>query len=247
MQTRIYRMRSTSENDPASFITKVNMAGLPYVTATGNIERTLIAIKNAATPSAVSQDFVKTILGIPGGSGTQMTSFLRKIGFVGPDGKPTSTYTRFRSTDPDTSGVAAAEALRFGYAPLYARNEYMHSLSDEKLKGLIIEETGAGGDSTVASMVLSCIKAIKKHASFTPKGSAVVELNPSKDKPPNFDAGTGDGEKNNDGGKLPPRSDGVGLNLAYTINLNLPATSDIAVFNAIFKSLKENLLKASSE
>lgn len=240
-------MRMTSENEFASFITKVNMAGLPYVTATGNIERALLAIKNAATPSAVSQDFVKTILGIPGGSGDQMTSFLRKIGFVGQDGKPTSIYTRFRSTDPDTSGAAVAEALRFGYAPLYARNEYMHLLSDDKLKGLIIEETGAGGDSTVASMVLSCIKSIKRHATFAPKGATVVELNLSKDKPPNFDAGTGGGEKNTDAGKLPSRPDGVGLNLAYTINLNLPATSDIAVFNAIFKSLKENLLKASNE
>jgi hypothetical protein len=34
-----------------------------------------------------------------------------------------------------------------------------------------------------------------------------------------------------------------GLGLSYTINLNLPATSDITVFNAIFKSLKEHLLK----
>lgn len=30
--------------------------------------------------------------------------------------------------------------------------------------------------------------------------------------------------------------------ISYTINLNLPATTDIEVFNAIFKSLKENLL-----
>ena len=229
------------------------MAGLPYVTATGNIERALLAIKNAATPPTVSQDFVKTILGIPGGSGSQMTSFLRKIGFVGQDGKPTSIYTRFRSTDPETSGAAAAEALKYGYAPLYARNEYMHSLSDEKLKGLIIEETGAGGDSTVASMVLNCIKSIKKQATFAPKGSAVVELDPGKDKPPKVDSenggggsanGRGDGNGND---QIPRRPEGVGLNLAYTINLNLPATSDIAVFNAIFKSLKENLLKASDE
>jgi hypothetical protein len=34
----------------------------------------------------------------------------------------------------------------------------------------------------------------------------------------------------------------LGLNLSYTINLNLPATSDQAVFNAIFKSLKEHLI-----
>ena len=35
----------------------------------------------------------------------------------------------------------------------------------------------------------------------------------------------------------------IGLNLSYTINLVLPKTDDVAVFNAIFKSLRENLLK----
>jgi hypothetical protein len=39
-----------------------------------------------------------------------------------------------------------------------------------------------------------------------------------------------------------PVKDRLGLNLSYTINLNLPATSDQAVFNAIFRSLKEHLL-----
>ena len=34
----------------------------------------------------------------------------------------------------------------------------------------------------------------------------------------------------------------LGLNLGYTFNINLPATSDQAVFNAIFRSLKENIL-----
>lgn len=34
----------------------------------------------------------------------------------------------------------------------------------------------------------------------------------------------------------------LGFNLAYTINLNLPASTDQAVFNAIFRSLKEHLL-----
>ena len=35
------------------------------------------------------------------------------------------------------------------------------------------------------------------------------------------------------------------LGLSYTINLNLPATTEIEVFNAIFKSLRENLLRDS--
>jgi hypothetical protein len=223
------------------------MASLPYVTATGNVERALLGIKQAATPPTVSQDFVKTILSIKGGSGNQMTAFLRKIGFVAADGAPTSIYTRFRNPDADTAGAAAAEALKIGYAPLYARNEYMHSLSDEKLKGLIIEETGAGGDSAVVGMILGCIKAIKKYAVYTAKGAAVqvVEAEPNPQQSGgNSNSGTSNQKKNGGGGTGVQRgSEGIGLNLAYTINLNLPATSDIAVFNAIFKSLKENLLK----
>jgi hypothetical protein len=157
------------------------MAALPYVTATGNIEKALKGIKAAATPESVSQDFVKTILGIKGGSGNQITAYLKKIGFATPDGTPTDLYKKFRNSA--TEGWAAAQALKTGYAPLYVRNEYMHKLPDDDLKGLIVEET----------------------------------------------------------------TQRLGLNLGYTINLNLPATSDPAVFNAIFRALKEHLLKGSNE
>jgi Family of unknown function (DUF5343) len=108
------------------------MAGLPYVTATGNVERALLAIKSAATPEKVTQDFVKTILKIPGGSGDQMTSLLRKIGFVNADSAPSDIYKRFRNIT--SAGIAAAEALRIGYAPLFKRNEFWPALSDDELR-----------------------------------------------------------------------------------------------------------------
>lgn len=213
------------------------MAVLPYVTATGNIERALLAIKSAATPSSVSQDFVKTILKIPGGSGNQMTSFLKKVGFVNADGTPSDLYKRFRN--PVTSGKAAAEALQIGYSPLYVRNEYMHQLSDDKLRGLIIEETGQGVESVVVNMTLASIKAIRKFADWSDNEEAPL---PSRE-PTSLAALP---EKIESGNKH-RRGDKVGLNLSYTINLNLPATSDSAVFNAIFKSLKENLLRDHDE
>lgn len=206
------------------------MAALPYVTSPGNVDKALKGIRAASTPDSVSQDFVKTILKIPGGSGDQITSFLKKIGFAGPDGKPTRLYTRFRNQA--TSGSAAAEALKIGYRPLYDRNEYMHKLSDEELRGLIIEETGAAEDSSVPGLVLSAIKAIRAYADFNASptvemGSVSTALAPPAQPPPS---------------QLPP-GEGVGLSLSYTINLNLPATSDVAVFNAIFRSLRENLLR----
>lgn len=214
------------------------MANLPYVTAPGNIDKALRGIKSAATPESVSQDFVKTILQIPGGSGSQMTSFLKKIGFSNQDGSPSDIYRRFRNSS--TSGAAAAEALRIGYAALYKRNEYMHQLSDEKLKGLIIEETGQGDDSNVVSMTLTSIKAIKKFADWNQ-----VDDQPAQ-APQTIRVVPQTNEETQVHGHS-TRAKKVGLSLSYTINLNLPATTDVAVFNAIFKSLKENLLRASDE
>lgn len=211
------------------------MASLPYITATGNIEKALNAIKSAATPDSVSQDFVKTILGIKGGSGNQITSYLKKIGFAGTDGKPTELYTQFRNSS--TSGAAVAAALRIGYAPLYKRNEYMHKLSDDELTGLIIEETGVGEDSNVPGLIVSCINALNSFAKFDAPAAQVVIEQPTEQKTSQTTKSV----------PTPPQTNGLGMNLSYTINLNLPATSDIAVFNAIFKSLKENLLSGGNE
>ncbi|UVO55438.1 DUF5343 domain-containing protein [Sphingomonas sp. SUN039] len=208
------------------------MANLPYVTATGNIGRALNAIATAATPDAVSGNFVKTILKVPGGSGDQMTSFLKKIGFAATDGKPTEIYRRFRN--PATRGAAAAASLRFGYAPLYKRNEFLHELNDKDLKGLIVEETGAASDANVPAMVLASIKAIRGFATFDETENELHDTGPTT--APQLPSAS----------ELipshPSHQGTVGLSVGYNIHLNLPATTDISVFNAIFKSLKENLL-----
>lgn len=204
---------------------------LPYLSSPGNIAKAFSAIKAAAVPERVNQDFVKTVLKIPGGSGDQMTTFLKKIGFARSDGTPSEVYTRFRN--PTTSGVAAAQALRHGYAPLYRRNEFMHLLPDAGLLGLIVEETGQASDSSPVRLSLSAIKALKQFASFDElEGQKVVEPHVAHlpDAPSRH--------------SRPPAAHdaGIGLNLGYTININLPATTDQSVYNAIFKSIKDNLL-----
>jgi hypothetical protein len=212
----------------------ITMSSLPYVTAPGNIEKALKGIQTAATPESVSQDFVKTILQIKGGSGNQITAYLKKIGFANADGTPSDIYKKFRN--PSTAGKAAADALRYGYAPLFVRNEYMYKLSDEDLRGLVIEETGQGDDSNTVPLILAAIKALKKFAKWTPsetEGAQGTEL-VTQPVPP-------------EAKQAASRSATLGLNLSYTINLNLPVTSDIAVFNAIFKSIRDNLLKGSDD
>jgi len=205
------------------------MSMLPYVTSPGNIDKALNGIKSAAVPERVSQDFVKTILKIPGGSGDQMTSFLKKLGFTNGDGSPNELYRRFRN--PTFSGNAIATSIRTAYAPLYVRNEFMHELNDSALLGLVVQETGQAHDSSAAKLISSCIKHLKAFADFTTKPE--VDPQPiSKLAPPPPDERRGSAER----GPL-------ALNLGYTINLNLPASSDPEVFDAIFKSLKTHLLR----
>ncbi|HAQ34409.1 MAG: hypothetical protein CMF74_11050 [Maricaulis sp.] len=220
------------------------MANLPYVTASGNVAKALNAIAAAATPDVVSGNFVKTILKIPGGSGDQMTSFLKKVGFANPDGTPTTIYKRFRNQA--TRGIAAADSLRTGYASLYKRNEYLHELPDKDIRGLILEETGLASDSTVPGYILASIKAIREFADFDASEQDIEKELPASDiggPPHSAIAAPGSFPQNS----LDLSKAKVGLSVGYNINLNLPATSDIAVFNAIFKSLKENLLKDDDE
>lgn len=207
------------------------MASLPYVTSPGNIDRALIQIKQAAVPERVSQDFVKTILKIPGGSGTQITTFLKKIGFTAQDGTPSDLYKKFRN--PAQSGAAVAAAIRTAYAPLYIRNEFMHELPDDALLGLVTEVTGQPHDSNPVKLIYTCIKNLKGFANFSTVSEPIAEATAQ-----NLSL------KQSGSQKTEPIAQSFGLNLGYTINLNLPATSDPEVFNAIFKSLKEHLLSS---
>ena len=205
---------------------------LPYLAAPGSLKNALEKIRTAATPERVTGDFVKTKLQIKGGTGAAIPPYLKKVGFVGSDGTPSDLYKRFRNHS--TSGAAVAEAVKIGYRELSQANEYVFDLIDQDLLALIVQVTGVESDSQVAKLTLSTLKTLKAFADFEGKTGV--------------DDVVANGTVLNEGSisnqhTFPAQISGrVGLNLSYTINLNLPATSDQAVFNAIFRSLKEHLL-----
>jgi hypothetical protein len=201
---------------------------LPYVTASGNISKVLNKIQQAQTPPRFTQDYLATKLGMKGGSARPVVAFLKRTGFLGSDGVPTDLYRRYRN--PASAGAAAAEALKRGYAPLFEINEYANDLSDRDLRGLIVQATGIEDGSSTLTAIIGSFKALK--------AVAVFDSDEEKDEGGEAEYEEEDGE----GGEEELQLMG-GLRLGYTINLHLPPTSDIAVFNAIFKSLRENLLR----
>lgn len=206
---------------------------VPYVMAYGVITKTLDKTIQAATPPRFTQDFLATKLAIKGGSAKAVIPFLKRTGFLNSDGTPTELYNQFRNDSLRAS--AAAKAMRKGFVTLYEMNEYAHDLKDTDLKSLVVQATGMATTSSTVGSIIGSFKALKAYASFDDndvdeglpqevhKDESVQPLTPQS--------------------KQITRSSGnLDMKLGYTINLNLPATTDIAVFDAVFKSLREHLL-----
>lgn len=202
----------------------------PFMNGYGTVSKILDKVKEAQTPDRFTQDFLSTKLGFPGGTAKAFIPLAKRLGLLESDGRPTDLYKSFRNSSQSRAAIAAA--IRKGYSQFYERNEYAHELDKKKLEGLVVEITGLEQGHATVRAIVGTFNALKGFADFNkaePTPDAARHTEP-KNKEDKKSAPDGD-------------SDDMKLNLTYTINLVLPKSDDIAVFNAIFKSLREHLLK----
>jgi hypothetical protein len=201
----------------------------PYVNAPGSLPKFFSGIQSAAVPAKVTQDFLETVLELKSSSHRAYIPLMKKLGFIDQGNVPTQAYKDYR--DPNLSGAVMAARLKDAYKPLFDANEYANRLPKDQLIAKLKNVTGAGDDDQIVPVVASTFTELSKLATWdgaTPPPKRQVELTSENGAAPE----RGEREELGDGG----------LRLSYTINLNLPATTEIEVFNAIFKSLRENLL-----
>lgn len=205
-------------------------SNLPYLMSPGTLTKILNKICEASVPENFNNDFLGTKLGFPGGNQRMFISWAKKCGFLNSDGTPTQIYKDFRN--PNYRSKAMAKAIKIGYSEIYERNEYAQDLSRAELIKLVSEITGSAHDNSTVKAIVGTFWAAKDFADFETvqdeKLDTIKIIEPKEEKETHVE---------------PIKSSKkVNLGLSYTINLVLPKTDDPAVFNAIFKSLKENLL-----
>lgn len=211
-------------------------AKLPYMLSTGLIPRILEKIQNARRPERFTQDFLETKLGHSGGSARPIIPLLKRMGFLGSDGVPSALYDQFRNSE--TQGIAVAEGMKRAFGELFERNEYVYDMSRQELTGIVVETTGAAKGDRNTQAVVGTFLALNEVADF--EGAPPTQLSSASESE---DALSKDMSRNLQ--STPPAGDmsDIELRVGYTINLNLPETKDPEVFNAIFKALRENLLR----
>jgi hypothetical protein len=124
------------------------------------------------------------------------------------------------------------KVLRSAYSDLFLANTKANALPLEKVKGIIATKTSKG--DVVNDLMARTFLALAKVADFSEEDASEAEeqhLNGEVKKNGEDKSGIG-----------LSRGPGFSSTLHYNIQIHLPTTTDISVYNSIFKSMKEHLL-----
>lgn len=205
---------------------------IPYMNGHGHLSEILKKIIDAPVPPKFTYDYLSGTLGIKSSSARPGISILKKMNFLQDDATPTERYKQYRNAY--TRNQALADGIKEAFSDIYSKHEYAHTLSKEEIKELVVELTGDAKNSKKVGAIVGTFCNLVDQTSFDEVEEKIP--NESVDTPQAYSQSISSIPNEH------KQQEKIGMALSYTINLNLPETTNSEVYNAIFKSLKENLL-----
>jgi hypothetical protein len=202
-----------------------------YLTSTKNTASILSAIQKAAVPETFTYEFLKQ-LGYASSSDRPTLSVLKSVGLLDSGGRPTPQYREYK--DAALSKQVLAAGLRSAYKDLFAIDTDAHLRSISELNGMFARLSDKG--SSVTQKMASTFKVLADLADFSsaPPASQGEPRTTLSDEPASIDSTPAPAAPN-------APATGAHISLRHDIHVHLPLSTDVAVYDAIFKSLKANL------
>lgn len=201
-----------------------------YTLKPGAIPAYLEAIQNAEAPERFTIRFLES-LEFKSTNDRLVVGVLKDLGFLDEDGVPTKRYYEF--LDCSQSPKVLAEGIREAYADLFAVNKEAYKLSSEEVKNKLRTLYAGSKKENLISRIASTFTALCEWADFSaPRAKEPAKLDKEGE------------EKKEEEKRLQEKKEPkiVSLDsLQYHINIVLPETRDQAVYDAIFRSVKEHL------
>ncbi len=200
------------------------MTDYPYMISNNKISQIITKIQQAARPQKFTLEFLRSI----GFTSTNDRAFIplaKKLGFLMEDGTPTSLYDQLK--DSTCTATILALQIKNLYSELFAINTEIQKSSEADIKGAISRVTGKDADGV--TRIYNTFKALCGIADFTTATT-------------NQDVYNAEVIENETISTSTFKDTALTSQFHYNIQIHLPATNDISVYNAIFKSLKENLM-----
>lgn len=208
------------------------MAKVPtsYFVVQSKLKPIMDAIQKAGVPEKFTLSFLNS-LGFKSTNDRPIVAVLKSLGFLDQNAVPTAAYREYK--DASKSRLVLGNKVKEAYSDVFLANEKANSLSTDDLKGIFASLTGKS--DSVAAKMAGTFKALCSISDFSGSFAELVEESihsddnePAATKPIN----------------LPRKQSGEtgSPEFHYNIQIHLPITRDISVYNAIFKSLREHLL-----
>jgi len=203
-----------------------------YLVATNKLDDIFNALLSAKAPTSLSTGFLKT-LGFTSSNDALYVRVFKDLGLIDSSNTPTEKYFRF--LDQAESKKVIAECVEEAYSDLFALNKKANELSEADIKGKFKTLTQGSKEDNIINLMAKTFKALCDYADWSTKTTIKTNISETRiekqlEIPKDITPESGGSDKKN-----------VKPSLHYNIEIHLPETRDTAVYDAIFKSLKEHL------
>lgn len=204
-----------------------------YLNSVKNLDSFLNSVIGARAPERFTTKFLED-LGFKSSSDRLFITILKSLGLLDEGGQPTQRYYEF--LDQSQSKQIIAVGIQEAYEDLFNLRKDAQNMSSEEIKNKLKTLTqGQKGDRVIDQMAMTfralCSYADWSVTTVTPKAPPQTDIS-TENKTSNESALTTTLTKNTS----------AIMDLHYNIQIHLPETSNMAVYDAIFQSLKKHLL-----
>jgi hypothetical protein len=157
---------------------------------------------------------------------------LKALGFLTADGVPTPRYLEYR--DHSRSKQILGQAIREAYADIFLIKEHPTASDKNAVEGKF--KSFHNASDNVSGLMAKTFYALLSLADLSGNSQTKMKVEPEPSK---------NGEELGhviEKASSERHSSALARSLHYNIQIHLPATKDVEVYNAIFKSLKDHLL-----
>jgi Family of unknown function (DUF5343) len=200
-----------------------------YFTQAKNTHEIFAAIINAQAPEKFTQKFLYD-LGFTGVNDRPFVQVLKALGFIDESGVPKQRYYDY--LDEENSKTVLAQGIREAYGDLFAVNQKANELPAVQVKGKLKSLLQGKKSEAVLQKMSTTFSTLCTLADF----NSIPKTLEKKSIP------KAEHTEKVDSTQKPTKPMSDEISLKYSINIELPTTRDQLVYDAIFKSIKENLL-----
>jgi len=201
-----------------------------YLVTTKNLESIINSVVSAKAPERFTNKFLED-LGFKSSNDRLYVAMFKALGLIDESGVPTQRYYQF--IDQTQTNLVLAQGIEEAYADLFNLNKNAQELSVDEIKNKFKTITLGQKTDNVLNLMANTFKALCALAEWKkqPEKKSKIENTEIVSNEKTTTTNTQHNEQFHNK-----------MNLHYNIQIHLPETTNLAVYDAIFQSLKKHLV-----